>query len=47
MTRVATTHEENAMSRRTVKRIRFFAGVGIAGSGAVVLAGQLVGWVAI
>jgi hypothetical protein len=35
------------MSRRTVKRIRFLAGVGIAGSGAVVLAGQLVGWVAI
>jgi hypothetical protein len=47
MTRVVTNHEENAMSRRTVKRIRFFAGVGIAGSGAAVLAGQLVGWVAI
>jgi hypothetical protein len=35
------------MSRRTVNRIRFFAGVGIATSGAAVLAGHLVGLVAI
>jgi hypothetical protein len=47
MDRVATIHEEKAMSRRTVYRIRFFAGVGIATSGAAVLAGHLVGWVAI
>jgi hypothetical protein len=47
MARVATIHEENAMSRSTVNRIRFFAGVGIATSGAAVLAGHLVGLVAI
>lgn len=34
------------MSRRAVNRIRFFAGVGIATSGAAVLAGQLVGLIA-
>ncbi len=41
MTRVATIHEEKAMGRRTVDRIRFLAGVGIAASGAVLLAGRL------
>ena len=35
------------MSRRTVNRIRFFAGVGIATSGAAVLAGQVVGLVVV
>lgn len=47
MGRVAMIHEEKAMSRRTVNRIRFVAGVGIAASGAAVLAGQLVGLVAL
>jgi len=47
MSLVATNHEENAMSRRTVNRIRFYAGVGIATSGAAVLAGHLAGWVAL
>ena len=47
MTRVTTNHEENAMSRRTVNRIRFFAGVGIAASGAAVLAGHLMDLAAI
>lgn len=47
MTGIATKHEENAMSRRTVNRIRFFAGVGIATSGAAVLAGHLVGLVVV
>lgn len=47
MGRVATIHEEKVMSRRTVNRFRFFAGIGIATSGAAVLAGHLVGWVAI
>ena len=47
MGRVATNYEEYAMSRRTVNRIRFLAGVGIATSGAVALAGHLVGLVAI
>ena len=45
MARVTTNHKENAMSRRTVSRIRFFAGVGIATSGATVLAGQFIGLV--
>ncbi len=35
------------MSRRTVNRIRFYAGIGIATSGAAVLAGHLVGLVAL
>ena len=43
MTRVAPQHEENVMSRGTVDRIRFFAGVGIAASGAAVLTSHLVG----
>jgi hypothetical protein len=47
MGRVTTNHEENAMSRRTVNRIRYFAGVGIAASGAAVLAGHLAGLVAL
>lgn len=47
MTRVATNHKENAMIRRTVTRIRFLAGVGIATSGATVLAGHVVGLIAI
>jgi hypothetical protein len=47
MSHVATNHEENVMSRRTVNRIRFFAGVGIATSGVAVLAGHLVGLVAL
>ena len=47
MTRVAANHEENAMSRRTVNRIRLIAGVGIATSGAAVLAGHLIGIVAV
>ncbi len=33
------------MSRRTVNRIRFIAGIGIATSGAAVLAGQFAGLV--
>lgn len=47
MNRVATNHKENAMIRRTVTRIRFLAGVGIATSGATVLAGHFVGLIAI
>jgi len=34
------------MSHRTANRIRFFAGIGIAASGAAVLAGNLVGLIA-
>lgn len=34
MTPVTTRQEENAMSRIAVDRIRFYAGVGIAASGA-------------
>ncbi|MBX7200601.1 MAG: hypothetical protein K1X51_14630 [Rhodospirillaceae bacterium] len=43
MTRVSTVHEENTMSRGTINRIRFIAGIGIAASGAVTLAGHVVG----
>ena len=35
------------MSRRTVNRIRFLAGAGIAASGAVLLAGNLIGLVVV
>ena len=46
MDRVTTMHVGNTMSRRTVNRMRFIAGVGIAASGVAVLAAQLVGSIA-